>query len=123
MKPTYLEFQVKNDQLYGLDSINAIEYEVRWCGNGAYSHYVLTDVNNSEVGWYVYVNEKDALYRAIYDAEMRMIYKAILCQVCKTSWIGNGYKVCYSCVKREREAYKKKRLIAELEEKLWETLP
>jgi hypothetical protein len=106
-KPTSLEFRVKDKQLFGFDRAEGTDYKISWCGNGAYSHYVLTNVSNSEIGWYVYVNDKDPLYRAIYEAEMRMIYEASLCQVCKSTWIGNEYTVCHHCTRREREAFKR----------------
>jgi hypothetical protein len=121
-KPNKLDFRVKHNILFGYDSKYNIDYRISWCGNGQYSHYVLTRVDNHEIGWYVYVNEKDPLYKAIYQAEMIMIYNAQLCEVCKNSWIGKEYKVCHNCIKRERETFKRTKREAELEDKLWETL-
>jgi hypothetical protein len=122
-RPTSLEFRLVEDQLFGYDPAGKADYKILWCANGAYSHYVLYKTENKAEGFYVYVDDKDPLYRAIYDAEMRLIYKAVPCQTCKVSWVGNGFTVCYNCQRREREMFKRSKHENELEAKLWETLP
>lgn len=99
-KPTNLEFRLEDNQLFGFDPIGKADYEIRWCGNGQYSHYVLRNLKKVDEVLYVYADEKDPLYLSIRHAEMIMIYKAVLCTVCKTKYIASNYSVCYDCERR-----------------------
>ena len=61
-KPTSLKISVEDGRLVGTDE-SGNEWTIRWCGNGQYSHWVLTlraadniagDLNMSQRGWYVF---------------------------------------------------------------------
>jgi hypothetical protein len=94
MKPTNLNFRVEDGLLFGLERDTGADYRISWCGNGAYSHYVLNALDKPRTVWYVYVDEKDQLYRAIRHAEMTMIYGAVPCKVCKTNYINPKFDRC-----------------------------
>jgi hypothetical protein len=74
-KPKLLVFRMDGELFVGTDPVDGVDYRIGWCGNGSYSHYTLSSANDPEMGWYVYVDEKDELYRAIYAAERRLVFK------------------------------------------------
>jgi hypothetical protein len=96
-KPEILEFRCEGKTLHASDPATGTDYRVYWCGNGQYSHYGLDETGSPGVGWYVYVNDKDPLYRAIRDAEMRLIYKAVPCEKCRTNYVSPEHRLCYRC--------------------------
>jgi len=62
LKPKSLEIVATDRRLVGTDSEGNV-WTIRWCGNGAHSHWVLTphtsdnpkgDLNTSSCGWYVF---------------------------------------------------------------------
>jgi hypothetical protein len=73
-KPNRLEFRIGPGWLHGYDPDHQVEYWVGWCGNGSMSHYLLLPFDGPCECWYVFVDEKDFLYRSIHDAEKRLIY-------------------------------------------------
>ena len=73
-KPKHLQFRIEGKEFHGVDPIDGADYRIGWCGNGSYSHYTLNMVSDPDKGWYVYVNEKDELYRSIYAAERQLVY-------------------------------------------------
>jgi hypothetical protein len=72
-KPTSLDIRAENGQLVGTDN-TGMNWEIRWCGNGAYSHWTLSPVSNREIGYYVYTyhnNTDVALINQIRAAEKK----------------------------------------------------
>jgi hypothetical protein len=64
------------DRLHGIDPVDGSDYRIGWCGNGSMSHYILkTGDDDHDKSWYVFIDEKDELYRSIYAAERRLVYK------------------------------------------------
>lgn len=53
-KPTSLDITAKGGRLYGVDP-EGNRWAIRWCGNGAYSHWTLTPDCDPEGGWYQFI--------------------------------------------------------------------
>lgn len=53
VKPQSLDIHAVDGVLVGKDQ-NGVFWKIRWCGNGAYSHWVLSLVGDEDHGWYVY---------------------------------------------------------------------
>jgi hypothetical protein len=76
-KPSFLEIQAEDGRLFAIDQ-HGNKWWIRWCGNGAYSHWVLmlkTEVD-PDVMFYVYASKphyhKDEfIIKQIEEAEKR----------------------------------------------------
>jgi hypothetical protein len=75
LRPKWLEFRVEGKDFRGLDPDSGVDYRIGWCGNGSMSHYILWRIDNKECYFYVFIDEKCALYRSICAAEKRLVYK------------------------------------------------
>jgi hypothetical protein len=64
-KPKSLDIIAKDGKLRGKDESDNW-WTIRWCGNGAYSHWVLIPDADPETGWYEFI------YRGVeYEREKR----------------------------------------------------
>lgn len=54
IKPVSLVIHAENGVLIGVDQ-KGTRYRIRWCGNGAYSHWTITPENDPERGWYEFI--------------------------------------------------------------------
>lgn len=79
-RPQRLEFRTRGRELWGFDPDNSVDYLIRFCGNGAYSHYWLTPSDDPSTGLYVYVYvythayQDDPLLNSIASAEKRLVF-------------------------------------------------
>lgn len=53
-KPESLDIVAENGRLRGKDK-EGNWWTIRWCGNGAYSHWLLTPDCDPERGWYEFI--------------------------------------------------------------------
>jgi len=69
--PTSLDIRAEDGRLYGTDEYDQ-DWLIRWCGNGQYSHWVLSPPGDPDGrGFYVYAYDKRGIVEQIRAAEHR----------------------------------------------------